>query len=60
MVAEDFATGALVPILTDWRGRAIDVNALYPARQNLPPRLGLFLDHLSKSLQPPPWRVPVI
>ncbi|MEJ7597081.1 MAG: LysR family transcriptional regulator [Kofleriaceae bacterium] len=56
MVAADFTTGALVPILTEWRGRAIDVNALYPARQNLPPRLGLFLDHLSKSLQPPPWR----
>jgi hypothetical protein len=28
---------------------------VYPARQNLPPRLALFLEHLTKSLNPPPW-----
>jgi DNA-binding transcriptional LysR family regulator len=54
-VAADIASGALVSILPDWRGRASDVNAVYPARQNLPPRLTLFLDHLSKALAPPPW-----
>jgi DNA-binding transcriptional LysR family regulator len=55
MVATDIAAGALVPLLPDWRGRTIDVNAVYPARQNLPPRLALFLDHLARSLDPPPW-----
>jgi len=55
MVNVDIAQGALVTVLPEWRGRAIDVSAVYPARQNLPPRLALFLEHLSKALNPPPW-----
>lgn len=55
IVANDCARNSLVYVLPEWTGRAIDVNAVYPARQNLPPRLSLFLDHLAKSLSPPPW-----
>src|ERR1041384_5883064 len=42
-------------VLPDWTGRAIEVNAVYPARQNLPPQISLFLDHLARALAPPPW-----
>jgi DNA-binding transcriptional LysR family regulator len=55
MVADDIAQGRLIHLLPAWRSRSIDVHAVYPARQNLPPRLALFLDHLAKSLNPPPW-----
>ena len=55
MVAEDIKRGTLVPVLPDWRTRPSDVHAVFPARQNLPPRLTLFIDHLAKSLNPPPW-----
>ena len=55
MVADHIAQGALVHVLPEWRSKPIDCNAVYPARQNLPPRLALFLDHLAKSLNPPPW-----
>ena len=55
IVASDCEQGALVYVLPDWTGRPIEVNAVYPARQNLPPRLSLFLDHLAMSLAPPPW-----
>jgi DNA-binding transcriptional LysR family regulator len=55
LIAPDLADGTLVRILPAWRGRAIELHAIYPARQNLPPRLGLFLDHLSTALNPPPW-----
>jgi DNA-binding transcriptional LysR family regulator len=55
MVADDLASGALVRVLPDWVAHVNDVHAVYPARQNLPPRLTLFLDHLAKSLNPPPW-----
>ena len=55
MVNADIEEGILVPVLPGWRGRAVEVHAVYPARQNLPPRLSLFLDHLAKTLQPPPW-----
>jgi DNA-binding transcriptional LysR family regulator len=47
--------GRLLRVLPDWRTRATEAHAVYPARQNLPPRLTLFLDHLSRSLNPPPW-----
>src|ERR1041385_3611708 len=55
MVASDCERGQLSYVLPAWAGRAIEVNAVYPARQNLPPRLSLFLDHLAKALAPPPW-----
>ncbi len=58
IVARDCERGTLVYVLPDWTGRAIEVNAVYPARQNLPPRLSLFLDHLAKALSPPPWAIP--
>ncbi|MDX2089175.1 MAG: LysR family transcriptional regulator [Kofleriaceae bacterium] len=56
MVACDIRMGKLVRILPEWSLRAGDVNAVYAARQNLPPRLALFIDHLSKSMNPPPWQ----
>jgi DNA-binding transcriptional LysR family regulator len=55
MVAADIAAGLLVHVLPAWRSRAIDLHAVYPARQNLPPRLALFLDHLTRAFDPPPW-----
>lgn len=55
MVACDIASGRLVQMFPEWRSRTRDMNAVYPARQNIPPRLALFLDHLSRSLNPPPW-----
>lgn len=58
MVACDVREGRLVRVLPEWGGRAVDVQAVYPARQNLPPRLTLFLDHLAKALNPPPWALP--
>lgn len=55
MVTEEIQNGQLVRVLPDWQTRPTDVHAVYPARQNVPPRLTLFLDHLAKSLNPPPW-----
>jgi DNA-binding transcriptional LysR family regulator len=55
MVAEELAAGTLVRVLPDWTTRATDVHAVYPAREKLPPRLSLFLEHLAQALNPPPW-----
>ncbi|MBA3394308.1 MAG: LysR family transcriptional regulator [Deltaproteobacteria bacterium] len=55
MVACDIASGKLVRILPEWKGRDIEVFAVYPARQNLPPRLSLFIEHLQRALETPPW-----
>ena len=59
VVASDCERGLLNYVLPEWKGRSIEVNAVYPARQNLPPRLSLFLEHLAKSLAPPPWAASV-
>ncbi len=55
MVTDELKSGALVRVLPEWKTRPTDVHAVYPARQNVPPRLTLFLEHLAKSLNPPPW-----
>ena len=56
MVEDDIRTGTLVRVLPEWSSRPTDIHAVYPARQNLPPRLTLFLDHLARALNPPPWK----
>ena len=58
MVACDIRDGKLVHVLPEWTSRSFDIQAVYPARQNLPPRLTLFLDHLAKALNPAPWTKP--
>ena len=55
MVHEYITAGQLVRVMPEWTTSPIEVHAVYPARQNLPPRLTLFLDHLAKALNPPPW-----
>ncbi len=55
MASQALAAGALVAVLPDWTARVNDIYAVYPARQNMPPRLALFLDHLSAALMNPPW-----
>ncbi len=55
MVYDYVASGKLVRVLPEWTTGVIEVHAVYPARQNLPPRLTLFLDHMAKALNPPPW-----
>ena len=55
VVACEIAAGRLVRVLPEWHGRVTEMNAVSPARQNLPPRLSLFLEHLVKSFNPPPW-----
>lgn len=57
-VACDIHSGRLVHVLPAWRGRSFDVHAVYPARQNLPPRLALFIEFLQKAMDPPPWTKP--
>jgi DNA-binding transcriptional LysR family regulator len=54
-IARELATGELVRILPEWSAGLFEIVAVYPKRQTLPPRLQLFLEHLSKSFDPVPW-----
>ena len=55
LVLADLASRALVRVLPEWETRPSDIHAVYTTRHNIPPRLTLFLDHLTKALNPPPW-----
>jgi DNA-binding transcriptional LysR family regulator len=55
LVATDLARGALVHVLPQWEGHVTEFFAVYPGRQNLPSKLQLFLDHLTRAFNPPPW-----
>ncbi|HEU0033485.1 MAG TPA: LysR family transcriptional regulator [Kofleriaceae bacterium] len=58
IISSDIAAGTLVPVLPEWHAKPVEVHAVYPARQNIPPRLSLFLEHMTKALNPPPWAQP--
>ncbi len=55
MIGEELSKGRLVRVLPEWATRPTDVHAVYPAREKLPPRLSLFIDHIAQALNPPPW-----
>jgi DNA-binding transcriptional LysR family regulator len=55
MIGQDLAEDRVVRVLPEWCGRTTEVHALYAARQNMPPRLSLFLEHLTRSFAPQPW-----
>jgi len=55
MIGEQLKDGSLVRVLPEWATHATEVHAVYPAREMLPPRLSLFLEHLAQALNPAPW-----
>ena len=54
-VAQDLAAGTLVRVMPAWRGTGVTAHLVYQAREKLPPRLALFLDHLARAFDPVPW-----
>lgn len=55
MVGDHLKRGSLVRVLPEWSTHPTEVHAVYPAREKLPPRLSLFLEHIAQALNPPPW-----
>ncbi len=54
-VAKDVAAGALVRVMPGWTGTPVTAHLVYQARDRLPPRLVLFLDHVARAFDPVPW-----
>ncbi len=50
MVADDLTAGTLIGLLPEWTAGGNELFAVYPARQNLPPRLALFIDFLAAKM----------
>jgi DNA-binding transcriptional LysR family regulator len=57
-IAQEAARNQLVQVLPLWEGNVTEFFAVYPGRQNLPPKLALFLDHVTRAFNPPPWVAP--
>ena len=52
ILAPDIASGALVPILADWKLAAIAIHAAYPSRRHLSAKVRSFVDFLAERLAP--------
>jgi DNA-binding transcriptional LysR family regulator len=48
LLADDLASGRLVPILTKYETAKLSIDAIYPHRRHLPVKVRLFVDLLSK------------
>ena len=46
LVADLIASGALVPLLPDYRAQEVEINALYPHRRHLSYKVRAFIDML--------------
>lgn len=56
-IGEEMKSGALIPILCDFKPPEIAVHAVYPERRNLMPKVRAFIDALVERFgtTPPPW-----
>lgn len=54
MVQDDLAAGRLVQVLPDMSPPCLDIYVIYPARDNMPTRLRVFLEFLREWAQAPP------
>ncbi len=52
-VEAELRSGALVRVLEDWQLPFAGFHIYYPAREHLPPKLRVFIDHLRTVLPPP-------
>ncbi|MGA9313496.1 MAG: LysR substrate-binding domain-containing protein, partial [Solirubrobacteraceae bacterium] len=46
LVADLLASGAVVPLLPDYRAQELEINALYPHRRHLSAKVRAFIDML--------------
>lgn len=47
---DKLANGTVQMVMPGWRGPALDLNALFPARETLPPKVRVFIDFLAERL----------
>jgi DNA-binding transcriptional LysR family regulator len=55
LVGMDVASGALVPLLTEWKTFELSLYAVYLSRRNLSLKVRAFVDYLVESIGPTPY-----
>lgn len=55
LVLQELRAGALVSVLSDFVGREISIDALYPNRQHLPAKVRTFIDLVAKNFRQIDW-----
>ncbi len=50
-------SGLLVPVLERFQAPKVVINAVYPSRRHLNPKVRLFIDHVMSMLKDHPWMV---
>jgi len=47
---DEVKQGIMVPVLSNWSGREIDIYAIYPSRKGVTPKIRVLLDYLAEHL----------
>ncbi|WP_027856420.1 LysR family transcriptional regulator [Marinobacterium jannaschii] len=47
--------GSLVPVLEEYKANQVTINAVYPSRRHLNPKVRLFIDYVKEMIQDHPW-----
>jgi DNA-binding transcriptional LysR family regulator len=55
MMVEEFRSGALVPVLTEFLPKQFSIDALYPHREHLPAKVRTFIDLVAKNFRQIDW-----
>jgi DNA-binding transcriptional LysR family regulator len=55
IIGDDLRNGRLVPILTEFTFRSATVNAVYPHRRHLSPKVRVFVDFVAQRFGPEPY-----
>lgn len=55
MLGEELLSGQLEPLLCDWTPDAVSIQAVYPSRRHLTPKVRAFVDYLAAKFGPEPY-----
>lgn len=54
---EELRARRLERVLRDWSAKATPVHVVYPTARHLAPKTRSFIEHLTRSMTPPPWEL---
>ncbi|MEJ8567171.1 LysR family transcriptional regulator [Elongatibacter sediminis] len=55
VVGDELRAGTLVPVLTGFRTLEVSINAVYPVRRYIPPKVRAFIDFMAERIADPPY-----
>jgi DNA-binding transcriptional LysR family regulator len=58
LIVDELRSGGLIPVLTEFLATKLSINAIYPHRRLLSPKVRTFIDVVAKNFHGAPWADP--